>query len=492
MVALYARQSLDVKDSISTEMQIEKAAAMCSSDEVFQTYIDKGYSGKNTNRPQFTKMLDDIRDGLIHKVVVYKLDRFSRSILDFSNLWDFLSKHKVEFISVNEKFDTSTPMGRAMIFIIMVFAQLERDTIAERVTDNYYERAKQGSWMGGPAPYGFEIGRLRCGKRVVPTLEINPDQIQYVREIFSHYANQDIALGKLAKWLNESQIAGVSRDTWNNVTLARILRNPCYVKADADIYAYYKALGVNLCNTVEEFEGIYAGLLVGKRGASSRQRKELAEATFSIANWEGIIDSDVWLRCQAKLKENEQIKNTGKSKVTWMSGLLKCGECGRSIRTILDCKSPTGKRYLRCTGRNDNNCDHIVQLKIDDIESFVAIEIQKLMDNCSDEVEQEFQIISNQDKIELQQIEESIENLMNSLSKGATELTIAYINKELEKLDNRQKELTEKAIVPQKKKVVLDKLIFKKVDFEDKKRIAKAYILKVLVYKEHIEIIWNI
>lgn len=346
--------------------------------------------------------------------------------------------------------------------------------------------------MGGPAPYGFIIGRLRCGKRTVPTLETNPDQIQTVHKIFSHYANQDIALGKLAKWLNENQVAGVNRDTWNNVTLARILRNPCYVKTDADIYAYYKALGVNMSNSVEEFEGNYAGLLVGKRGASTRQRKDIAEATFSIANWEGIIESDVWLRCQAKLKENEQIKNTGKSKVTWMSGLLKCGECGRSIRTILDYKSPTGKRYLRCTGRNDNNCDHIIKLKIDDIENKVSLEIQKLLDNCSDEVEQEFQIISNEDKIELQKIEESIENLIGSLSLGATELTVSYINKELEKLTYRQKELTSKAVIPQRKKVILEKIILKNVDFEDKKRIAKAYISKVMVYREHIEIIWNI
>ena len=157
MVALYARQSLDVRDSISIEMQIEKGVSMCESGESYKTYVVKGYSGKNTHRPQFMQLIEDIKQGLITKVIVYKLDRFSRSVLDFSNTWEILSRHHVEFISVNEKFDTSTPIGKAMLFIIIVFAQMERETIVERVTDNYYQRAELGSWMGGPAPYGFRI-----------------------------------------------------------------------------------------------------------------------------------------------------------------------------------------------------------------------------------------------------------------------------------------------------------------------------------------------
>ena len=166
--ALYGRQSLDVKDSLSVPMQIKKARAECGEGEVCKQYVDKGFSGKNTKRPGFLQLMQDIEDDLIGRVIVYKLDRFSRSILDFAEAWAVMERHQVEFLSVNEKFDTSTPMGKAMLFILMIFAQMERETISERVTDNYYERAKFGGWLGGPAPFGMELYRIRdeSGKQV--------------------------------------------------------------------------------------------------------------------------------------------------------------------------------------------------------------------------------------------------------------------------------------------------------------------------------------
>ena len=148
--AIYARQSVEKADSLSIQGQID----LCSRkvDGQFRVYEDRGYSGKNTNRPGFQKMMEDVERGRIQKIVVYRLDRFSRSIADFSRLWEILQKHGVEFVSLNETFDTSTPMGRAMLNIIMIFAQLERETTAQRVRDNYRQRAKLGCWPGGPPP----------------------------------------------------------------------------------------------------------------------------------------------------------------------------------------------------------------------------------------------------------------------------------------------------------------------------------------------------
>jgi DNA invertase Pin-like site-specific DNA recombinase len=153
--ALYGRQSLDKKDSVSIEAQLSKGRAVCTANgwEIYKEYYDKGYSGKDINRPEFQKLLKDIEHGYIKRVIVYRLDRISRSITDFANLLNFFGKYDVTFISATENFDTSSPLGRAMIYIIMVFAQLERETIAERITDNYYFRAKQGLFMGGGVPY---------------------------------------------------------------------------------------------------------------------------------------------------------------------------------------------------------------------------------------------------------------------------------------------------------------------------------------------------
>lgn len=492
MVAIYARQSLDVRDSISIEMQIEKGISMCEKDETYRTYVDKGYSGKNTLRPEFLKLIEDIKKGFITKVVVYKLDRFSRSVLDFSNTWEILSKQHVEFVSVNEKFDTSTPIGKAMLFIIIVFAQMERETIAERVTDNYYQRAELGSWMGGPAPYGFEIGRIEKNGSKVPTLIPN-ENMEHIKEIYTMYAGQEVSLGEVAAWLNEKGISGVKRKTWNNVTLARLLSNPAYVKADADVYAYYKVLGVHVANKLEEFQGIYGGLLVGKRGASTRQRKAISEAKFSIANWEGVIDSNTWLLCQDRLRANLQIKNTGKGRYCWLSGILKCEECGRSVRVTVDKKSKPLKRYLTCTGRIDHMCSRIISLKIDDIEKEVAKELQVLLDGCSNETITEEQPVSNLEKIELRGIEEKIQNLIDFISNGAaSELTIEYINEELKKLTARQREISLNMEIIEKKQIVLEKIIFDDASFEEKKSIAKTYIKEVKILKNGIEIIWSI
>lgn len=146
--ALYTRQSVEKVDSISIESQLEYCKYETRGNP-YKEYIDRGYSGKNTNRPAFEEMLEDIKQGKISRVIVYKLDRISRSILDFANMMDIFQKYNVEFVSSTERFDTSTPIGRAMLNICIVFAQLERETIQKRVTDAYYSRCKRGFiWAG--------------------------------------------------------------------------------------------------------------------------------------------------------------------------------------------------------------------------------------------------------------------------------------------------------------------------------------------------------
>jgi DNA invertase Pin-like site-specific DNA recombinase len=154
MNAVYARQSIDKADSISIDSQIELCKYELKGGS-YQEYKDKGYSGKNTDRPDFQKLLRDIEAGLVAKVVVYKLDRISRSILDFAKLMELFQRYNVEFVSSTEKFDTSTPMGRAMLNICIVFAQLERESIQQRVQDAWHSRCQKGFKMGGKTPYGF-------------------------------------------------------------------------------------------------------------------------------------------------------------------------------------------------------------------------------------------------------------------------------------------------------------------------------------------------
>ena len=118
-------------------------------------YKDEGYTGANTERPNFKKMMEAVKNNTIDTIICYRLDRISRNVLDFANLYDNWQEHNINLISVSERFDTTTPMGKAMLFIAITFAQLERDTIAERIRDNMYKLAKTGRWLGGNVPLGF-------------------------------------------------------------------------------------------------------------------------------------------------------------------------------------------------------------------------------------------------------------------------------------------------------------------------------------------------
>ena len=299
------------------------------------------------------------------------------------------------------------------------------------------------------------------------------------------------SLGELSKDLNERGIVGAKRATWNNVTLARMLRNPVYVKADADIYAYYKTQGVNITNKPEEFTGEYACMLIGKRCASTRQRKQASKTTLVIANWIGQVDSDTWLECQRRLDANQQIGNKGKGKHSWLSGLVKCGYCNRTMRILPDGKDRK-KRYIMCTGRIDHNCSHIPKIGIDQIEECVEAELTELLNNCMNDPIEEVTSISNNEKIELTLIEEKIENLVKCISTGeAAKMTIQYINEEIERLTNRRNEILDK-ISDAGQTIQLEKIDFTSLDMEGKKAVAKSYIDEVKIKKDDINIVWKI
>ncbi len=194
---IYARQSVDRKDSISIESQIDfcKYELKGGNCRVFK---DKGYSGKNTDRPEFQKLLGEIRKGKVRRVIVYKLDRISRSILDFANMMELFQEYDVEFVSSTEKFDTSTPMGRAMLNICIVFAQLERETIQKRVTDAYYSRCLKGFHMSGQAPYGYQLEPTVVEGIRTKKMVADPVAADHVRLMFEMYAEPETSFGDIS------------------------------------------------------------------------------------------------------------------------------------------------------------------------------------------------------------------------------------------------------------------------------------------------------
>lgn len=485
MDAIYARQSVDKADSLSIQGQIDLCRRETGED--VKVYQDKGFSGKNTNRPAFQQLIEDVEKGAIQKIVVYRLDRFSRSIADFGRLWEILKGHGVEFVSINETFDTSTPMGRAMLNIIMVFAQLERETTAERVRDNYYQRAKLGSWPGGPAPYGFTVGRLPgANGRMAPALVPN-ENMSIVERIFSTYAADGTSLGSLARSLNADGIPAPRRATWDNVILSRTLHSPLYVMADEDIYLYYKAKGLQFANTLEEFDGLHAGMIIGKRDRSANKYQDLKDQHFSLASHLGVIPSTLWLACQYKLDENHQLGNAGRGKHTWLSGLMKCASCGYSVKVNRNKE----KFYLFCSGRSNLGlCSQSIHVDLRGLESSVAAELERLLAQCPDEAVQsgEGQELAQ----ELAAIDQKIDRLMSALAESS-DMAMPYVNRTISRLEGqRQALLDEQAKRQAKPRSKLEHLKFEPLEFEQKKLVAAQFIQEIRLTNDTASVIWNV
>ena len=378
-----------------------------------------------------------------------------------------------------------------MLYIIMVFAQLERETIAERVKDNYYQRSKKGNWPGGPAPFGFKNARfIDDNGRETPTLE-QSSEIEIVRRIFKMYSEDDVSLGRIAKILTEEGVKCRKRSFWDNVALSRILHSPLYVQADEGVYLYYSSKGVKLSNSIEEFDKTTSVHIVGKRTASERKYTRLKDHVASLTNFEGVIASEIWLKCQRKLEQNSQIKNSGKGKYTWLTGLIKCGKCGYAL-TVKGTKG--GKMYLGCSGHQSLHiCDVTnFSISIKDLEAAVSDEIEQLMlDSSKQNLEVEECCLENSDKEALVDIERRIQNLLDAIS-NASPVTMNYINKELERLDNERA----KFIDSHEKRPITNgrykDIRFKELVFEEKKIVLSSYLSKILVFDDTVELVWKV
>ena len=216
-IAIYSRKSVFTGKGESVENQIALCKDYCEKflrydNADYIVYEDEGFSGKNINRPQFKLLLDDIKKHKIDILVCYRLDRISRSVADFASTLEILNKYNVDFLSIREKFDTTSANGRAMLNISATFAQLERETIAERVKDNMLQMAKNGYWTGGQLPLGYDSIRYSTidgtGKeRSYSKLKENIKELDVVRLIYSEFLKNNSILD-ITKLLNENNLKG--------------------------------------------------------------------------------------------------------------------------------------------------------------------------------------------------------------------------------------------------------------------------------------------
>lgn len=498
MIAIYARQSIDKKDSISIDTQINFCTKNIGENASYEVFIDRGYSGGNTKRPDFEKMMLSLSTSAYTKLIVYKVDRISRSILDFADIFEDLSRYKVEFASATETFDTSTPIGRAMLNIIMVFAQLEREQIKERITDNYYARLKRGFYHGGPPPYGFK--KVKTVVDGLKTSMYSPDDetLPYLLKMYELYLS-NMTLGDVTKYFNENEIPAPKGGHWESSKMSRTLHNPAYVRANADVYTYYKEKGVAITNELEEFTGQKGCFLYGKRKTNERKYTNLKDHTLSLGLHDGVIDAGPWLRCQEKLDSNVQIGNSGKGKYSWLSGIIKCGSCGYSM-VVVNSNSKYSKFY--CSGyRSYNVCQVRAGKDVELIEDIVKTMLFDRIENLSSTVcnlEETDTATVNNLKLKIIALDNQINHIVDQICVGGKTLT-EILNKKVNELMAEKEQLNaelEKETSASKTAYFddLEKCVqnWDTSTIEQKKVLVRDLIELVTVHESVIDIEWKV
>lgn len=497
--AIYTRQSVDRVDSISVESQAEfcKREAM---GEKIKIYTDKGYSGKNTDRPAFQEMMADTRAGKIQRVFVYRLDRISRSVLDFASVVDVFQKHNVDFVSTMEKFDTGTPIGKAMLMIVMIFAQLERETIQQRVLDAYSSRSKRGFYMGGKVPYGFRLTETTIDGKKTKMYEVVPEEAAIIEQIFSMYAQPQTSLGDIMRWLNENQIKKSNGAPFSRPRIRDLVINPVYVRADYQLYEFYKAQGTVIENRPEDFIGINGAYLYSGN-EKKRKTVSLQGHILVLAPHEGIISSDIWIKCRRKCLHNSKIAKPVKARATWLAGKMKCARCGYTLSAkVYHCKTKADNRYYLCNKKyHSGGCD-FGSLDADIIDGLIFEEMRKKLEEfhtLSKQRQENYDLRVIKLKTRMEGIDQEINSLLDKipLANGAV---MEYINGRIASLDQEKRELHDEIIqVAKDPSGSLDEVTgylenWEQISMNDKITVVDSLIESVIVSQEKISINWKI
>ncbi len=443
---LYARVSTDSQlEGYSIDAQKEFLISYAKSKDYteFEFYIDGGYSGKDLNRPAIQRLIEDCKNHKIDAVFVFKLDRISRSQRDTLYLIEeVFNKYDVSFISMRENFDTSSPFGKAMIGVLSVFAQLERETILERTRIGLKKRAEAGLWRGGgkiPFPYRYD--------RNTGTLVPIPEQVELLHKMISLY------------------ISGKSFNAIGNI-----------VGMDESMVET-RILSITNTGKVPYRDEVFDGQ---------------HEAVVSDELYEEILRVN-------KVRSREKYERH-----YLLSGKVYCGDCGAKYRyqkwgkrLIMYCYSQqkSKPKYIK-----DPNCKN-KRWDTFEVEDAVLEELFKMSLDI-DLFKKTFNIatvnVKNELKTRLEEIKKQINNLLNFIASG---IAVDETNKKITELEKEKEMIEEKLISSDQKekdnKVSLNmiknlKATWFDMDFDEQRRIIEHLIDKVIVNDNEINIYYNI
>ncbi len=375
MYGIYARQSVERQDSISIEMQIELCKKRLPTGEECEVYTDRGCTGTNTRRHEYRRMVGDIRTGRLSGIIVYKLDRISRSLLDFARLSEELSKHHVKLCSCSEELDSSSPMGQMIIRLLIMFAEMEQQMISQRIRDNYRARAEKCLPLGGVPPYGYNRDWT-----------VNAKEAENV-ELIYRLLLRGMSLDSIARKMNSKGIESPSGGKWSGVQISRQLKNIAYAKPDESLLSWLKTAGYQILGSETDYIAQGGCIKVDRQGS-----KYAAKSAH-----EPIITSEKWLAAQDILLSRKPSANGGSGSTSWLQGFTLCGKCGSSCYVRSNGKGYP-YIYMVCRGRRSGICSGLKALRTEQIEKAAGKalekEIKRLLRPCTQTIDRELAALS--------------------------------------------------------------------------------------------------
>ncbi|MEM1483902.1 recombinase family protein [Oscillospiraceae bacterium PP1C4] len=459
-VGCYVRVSTENQiENYSIDEQIERLKAYCKAKDwaIYKFYTDAGYSGGSVDRPALIQMISDIKSKSIELVVVYKLDRLSRSQKDTLTLIEneFLSRG-VDFVSMSENFDTSTPFGRAMIGILSVFAQLEKDQITERFTMGRIGRSKAGYYHGGstaPTGYNYIDGKLEVDEYIA----------EQVREVYDRFLN-GYSINSIHKYMNDKY------GEWNSHALViNVLRNSVYIGK-----VKFKK---------REYDGLH----------------------------QPIISKESFYRAQQLLKSSERESNKTTAQKTpfragyMLSSLVYCKKCGA--------RYSANHGYYRCYSRAksskrfiiDPNCKND-NWDIEELDELIIHELRRLK-HSNDYFESIFESSEGNPQIDKKSALDSIKKIDSQISRmidlyQVGGISIEQISNKISLLQKEKSNLESKIVQPNsyiqetRDRFIqsIEKMdeVFESGSVEEKRMLVSSFVDKIWVDGENVSIEWRI
>ena len=445
--AWYGRKSTysDKSDSVDNQRKMCKDYAYSAFENVesWAEYSDEDFTGANADRPDLQRLLKDVRLRMYDALIVYQLDRLSRSVRDFSNIYAELEKYGVQFVSLKERIDTTTSIGKAMMYVTVVFAQMERETIATRVKDNMHGLAKKGFWRVGNPPIGYTAVRREVGGKKHLVLEPDPEGAEHFNWLIDSFLSCDKSLSGLSHMFRDQGIKTRSGCYFSKATIHHILISPYGAANTPELYDYYANKGCQMLQPREEWNGEHGIIISGLRSNKDKHiyMNPPGKWLVCIGQHEPIVSAKKWLAVQKKLSMNT-FDREPKYAPTLLKGVLRC-RCGSLMGTTYRKRTNGIEPCYYCRKRTERgktacSCPSVSAKKLDskvmDIFHNIAAN-PSLIDSYAHEDELPVLPETKDFDAEIHKAEIRIQKLTEAISEASDSSATKYMVKEIERLD---------------------------------------------------------